>query len=214
MNKTVPKTESPRIDDATADESVPANTSTATGGTSEEFPAPEKVPPPAVAHSKPNRKPHCPNLIYAKRVNPAGYYELTEAGYELIFEMSRRAAENHTIASALGCSRETFRTILKRDERAQEQLSLGRARMSSDLGNVLFQEAMGERSGTPNILASIYLTKARCGWTDRGDRPLDGVTTLNQVNIQLGPKLTDDEWKNFVEGSMKLVGGPSDDKAD
>lgn len=160
-------------------------------------------------------KTRTPNLLYAKRdaSTCGGQYQLTEAGYELIEFLSSRATENLVIAKELGMSGETFRVILKKDQRAADCLALGRAQLSTDIGHSLYRQAVGGENQKPNVIAGIFLAKARCGWSDRGDRPMEGVKTLNQVNITMGSPLTSEEWSKVVDGTRKLI-APKDEGSD
>jgi hypothetical protein len=69
------------------------------------------------------------------------------------------------VARSLGTSADTFRRWLKEAPALQEAFDLGNDKVEFEMFNVLYRAA---KKG--NIVAAIYLTKARFGWRE-GETP-------------------------------------------
>ncbi|MCH7481670.1 MAG: hypothetical protein IIC31_02400 [Chloroflexi bacterium] len=86
-------------------------------------------------------------------------------------------------AKQLGVDRKTLTDLRDRDPAVAEAWERGHGELASELTHILLQHA---REG--NIVAAIYLTKARLGW--REGTPAEGAGTANvQVNIQIPPPM-------------------------
>jgi hypothetical protein len=106
------------------------------------------------------------------------------------------AASGHSvvgIARGLNTSTDTLRRWLDDDPALAEALARGRATEEFALHNVLYRAAM-----KGNVIAAIYLTKARFGWRE-GDQSeqanrvsitfaLPGALTPEQFTIEHAPK--------------------------
>jgi hypothetical protein len=90
---------------------------------------------------------------------------LTPEGLRALAAMAAEGQDQHSMAAALGMNRSTLQALIKRDEQAEEALNVGKAQLADELTHHLLTAA---RKG--NVVAAIYLTKARLGWVE-GDRP-------------------------------------------
>jgi hypothetical protein len=106
-------------------------------------------------------------------------------GRALIESLAAEGHSNTSIAKTLKMSSETLRQIRKRDPSVQECLDRGRASLEVELTHLLLQAA---REG--NVVAMIYLTKARCGWVE-GQPPAD---TRPNITINLPASFSPAEY--------------------
>jgi hypothetical protein len=90
---------------------------------------------------------------------------VTKEGLAALAAMAAEGQDQATMAAALGVNRTTLSALIKRDAEAEEALHVGKAALSDELTHLLLRAA---RKG--NIVAAIYLTKARLGWRE-GDAP-------------------------------------------
>lgn len=104
------------------------------------------------------------------------------AGLEIIERLAREGVDNLTIARQLRMSSATLVAIRRRQPEVQEALDRGRAALSDELTHILMQHA---RDG--NVVAAIYLTKARCGWRE-GDAPEQRANILIQLPDSQSPE--------------------------
>lgn len=141
------------------------------------------------------------NTRYITVVGENKQYELKPAGYALIERMSKDGRDIVSIAKALGMHRDVFRKLRQRDPAAQEALDRGRAQLGDELTDIFLEQA---RKG--NTVAAIYLSKARLGWRDQGPDPAAGQTNV-QVNINMPPNMSDEQFAALMEAPMKLVEG-------
>ncbi len=86
---------------------------------------------------------------------------VTPAGLALIEAMAAEGNDQRTIAKALGIGRTTLTNIRDRDPEVTEAWESGHAALADELTHLLLSQA---RKG--NIVAMIYLTKARLGWVE------------------------------------------------
>ncbi|MCK1684664.1 hypothetical protein [Bradyrhizobium sp. 145] len=86
---------------------------------------------------------------------------LTPEGLRALAAMAAEGQDQYSIAAALGMNRSTLQALIKRDEQAEEAMNLGKALLADELSHLLLRAA---RRG--NIVAAIYLTKARLGWVE------------------------------------------------
>jgi hypothetical protein len=116
--------------------------------------------------------------------------KITEAGLAMIEADASRGLSNTTIASRLGVDRNTLTAIIGRQPEVGEALARGRASLSDELTDILLGQA---RDG--NVVAAIFLAKARCGWTETGPRE------AAQVNVQIvlpGP-MTEAAYRQVID---------------
>jgi hypothetical protein len=92
-------------------------------------------------------------------------YTVTPAGLKVIEAMAAEGQDQATIARKLGLHRKTLMDIVKRCPDVEEVMASGKALLADELTHHLLTAA---RKG--NVVAAIYLTKARLGWVE-GDRP-------------------------------------------
>ena len=125
-------------------------------------------------------------------------YSLKGAGYNLIRRMSAAGRDLASIAAALGIGKDAFRRLRQTDEQAREAVDQGRAALGDELTDILLMHA---REGV--TVAAIFLAKARCGW--REGEGMEGVRTVNntQVNIQIPPPMSDEEFRAIIEGRAR-----------
>jgi hypothetical protein len=89
----------------------------------------------------------------------------TEDGCQAIMLLASEGADQWTMAHKLGIGRSTLQKWIKEDERVEAALAIGKAQLADECTHLLLTAA---RKG--NIVAAIYLTKARLGWRE-GDAP-------------------------------------------
>ena len=90
---------------------------------------------------------------------------ITPAGLAVIEAMAAQGQDQRTIAKRLGIDRKTLDVIRKARPEVDEAFERGLAALGDELTHHLLNAA---RNG--NIVAMIYLTKARLGWRE-GDTP-------------------------------------------
>lgn len=125
----------------------------------------------------------------ASRTGPRRAFVVHRRGLELIEKMARSGVENITIAAALGMSVTSFRQLLQRQPEVEQAHARGRAALSDELASLLLRHA---RKG--NVIAAIFLAKARCGWRE-GDAP----ETRPNIVINLPDAASPEQY-------LKLVG--------
>lgn len=117
---------------------------------------------------------------------------LTDAGLARAETLASEGNDQRTIAKELGLAWSTFRDLRDRDEAVQEALARGQGTLADELTHHLLKAA---RSG--NVVAAIYLTKARLGWVE-GQVPDGAPRTAVQVNIQIPRAMSDAEFRRMV----------------
>jgi len=122
---------------------------------------------------------------------------LTDGGLERLEALAGAGNDQRTIAKELGIAWSTFRDLRDRDEAVQEALARGQGTLADELTHHLLKAARGG-----NVVAAIYLTKARLGWVE-GQVPDGAPKTAVQVNIQIPRAMSDAEFQRMVgrEGS-------------
>lgn len=91
---------------------------------------------------------------------------VTPKGLKVLTAMVAAGNDQRTIAKKLGLgSHKTLLTIAKRDAEVEEAIQVGKALLADELTHLLLQSARNK-----NVIAQIYLTKARLGWRE-GDTP-------------------------------------------
>lgn len=94
-----------------------------------------------------------------------GTVTITPRGLALLERLGREGQDQRSLAKALGISAKTLLEARKRHPEVEEALQRGHAGLADELTHLLLNQA---RKG--NVIAAIYLTKARCGWRE-GDVP-------------------------------------------
>ena len=120
------------------------------------------------------------------------------AGLKVIEAMAAEGQDQRTIAKRLGVDQKTLRDIRDRDPAMAEAWDRGHAALADELTHLLLTKA---RAG--NIIAMIYLTKARLGW--REGTPTEGARQAVQVNIQIPPPMSDAEFRRVIDGKAEVV---------
>lgn len=90
---------------------------------------------------------------------------VTPAGLAVIEEMAALGNDQRTIAKRLGMDRKTMTDMRRRIPEVDDAFERGLAALGDELTHLLLVQA---RKG--NVVAAIYLTKARLGWRE-GDAP-------------------------------------------
>lgn len=98
-------------------------------------------------------------------------FTITPAGLRVIQAMAAEGQDQATIAGQLGMHRKTLMDIVKRCPEVEEAVNAGKAALADELTHHLLAAA---RKG--NVVAAIYLTKARLGW-------VEGVAPETRPNI-------------------------------
>lgn len=90
---------------------------------------------------------------------------ITPAGLAVIEDLAAQGQDQRTISKRLGIDRKTLDVIRKARPEVDEAFDRGLAALGDELTHHLLTAARGG-----NIVAMIYLTKARLGWRE-GDTP-------------------------------------------
>jgi predicted DNA-binding protein (UPF0251 family) len=129
---------------------------------------------------------------------PSGYVTITDTGLEQIRRDSAAGLNNQTIAHRLGIDRWTLQQVRQRQPEVEEALQAGRALLEDELTDILLTHA---RQG--NVVAAIFLAKARCGW--REGVALDGAQQVTNIQINaLG--MTTGEMRERVSELLAIRG--------
>ena len=151
--------------------------------------------------SKPANKTAGALITRASRARTATV-TVTPAGLKVIEAMAAGGQDQRSIAKRLGVDQKTLRDIRDRDPAMAEAWDRGHGELASELTHILLQHA---RKG--NIVAAIYLTKARLGW--REGTPAEGTAPPSvQVNIQIPAPMTDKEFAMIIEGRARPTQDP------
>ena len=140
------------------------------------------------------------NQLTIRRTTPHGgpkRAEVTPAGLAVIEAMATEGNDQRTIARALGIDKKTLTDLRDRDPAVAEAWERGHAALADELTHILLTHA---RNG--NLVAAIFLTKARLGWRDQG--PADGgPSQAVQVNINLPePKSREEYMRAIIGGAV------------
>lgn len=113
-------------------------------------------------------------------------------------QLSAQGCSERTIAKALGMSYGAWRRALDADPRTQAALAEGRAVEHDALVGSLFKAATEKG----NVIAAIFLLKARHGYRDTAD-----VTPVNQVAVvfQMPAPLTPDQYQRVLAATPPKV---------
>lgn len=130
------------------------------------------------------------------RDGTAAKVTVTPAGLKVIEAMAAEGQDQRTIAKRLGVDRKTLIDMRDRDPVMDEVWARGHGELASELTHLLLTKA---RAG--NIIAMIYLTKARLGW--REGTPAEGAGQANvQVNINIPPSMSKAEFQRIIDGKV------------
>ena len=124
---------------------------------------------------------------------------ITPAGLKIVEAMAASGQDQRGIAKRLGVDRKTLTDLRDRDPAVAEAWERGHAVLADELTHLLLTKA---RAG--NIIAMIYLTKARLGW--REGTPAEGAAPPSvRVNINIPPAMSDVEFKKIIDGKATAV---------
>jgi DNA-binding CsgD family transcriptional regulator len=123
---------------------------------------------------------------------------LTDEGYKALAAMAAEGQDQASVANAFGMNRSTLQALIKRDQRAEDAMNVGKALLADELTHHLLNAA---RKG--NIIAAIYLTKARLGWRE-GDAP----DVKPNIIINLPDSMSHEQYLN----SIKVIEPKEEDK--
>ncbi len=90
---------------------------------------------------------------------------ITPSGLAVIEDLAAQGQDQRSIAKRLGINHQTFNNLRKTRPEVELALERGHAALGDELTHHLLTAARGG-----NIVAMIYLTKARLGWRE-GDAP-------------------------------------------
>jgi hypothetical protein len=134
----------------------------------------------------------------ATRTGPKRGYVVSHRGLETVEKMARGGMETATIAAALGMSTSAFRQVMHRQVEVEQAMARGRAGLSDELMNLLLKSA---RKG--NVVAAIFLAKARCGWRE-GDPP----ETRPNITIVLPDAATPEQYMKTISAAAPARAAP------
>lgn len=117
------------------------------------------------------------------------------AGLEVVERLVAEGQDYRTVAKALGCSGKALLEARKRQPEVQEAFERGQAALADELTHHLLAAA---RKG--NIVAAIFLAKARLGWRE-GDAP--------EVRPNITINLPDSQTP---EAYLRTIGASSGDR--
>jgi hypothetical protein len=121
---------------------------------------------------------------------------ITPEGLKVLTEMVAAGNDQRTIAKKLGLgSHRTLQCIAERDAEVEEALDIGKALLADELTHLLLANA---RKG--NVIAQIYLTKARLGWRE-GDKPDERPNIV----INLPDSQTPEAYLRLVSEQQRAV---------
>jgi len=112
-------------------------------------------------------------------------------GLALIERMASVGQDQRTIAKALGISAKTLLEARGRQPEVADALERGHARLADELTHILLRHA---RRG--NVVAAIFLTKARLGWRE-GDAP----DTRPNIVINLPDATTPEQYMRLINAA-------------
>ncbi|MBS0254012.1 MAG: hypothetical protein JSS36_02080 [Proteobacteria bacterium] len=123
---------------------------------------------------------------------------VTPAGLTVIEELAAAGNDQRTIAKALGMDRKTMTDMRRRIAEVDEAFERGLAALGDELTHLLLSQARGG-----NVVAAIYLTKARLGWRE-GDAP----ESRPNIIINLPDAQTPEAYLRAVRVTGTGVSGP------
>ena len=92
--------------------------------------------------------------------------------------------------------RETLRQIRRRQPAVEESLVRGRGALETELCGLLIEKA---RNG--DVIASLFLLKARCGWREGELPPGTQVINAEAVQINMPGQLTAEQFEQLLDRS-------------
>lgn len=142
--------------------------------------------------SPPTEKPApviAPRGCLMRKPNSTTLY-VTKRGVEVITELAAGGHSNASIARILGINNSTLKAIRQRQPEIDDALIAGRSEMEHEITSLLLEQA---RSG--NVVAAIFLAKARCGWVEGQPREAQKVN----ISISLPGALTPDAYAKAID---------------
>jgi len=118
--------------------------------------------------------------------------EITSEGAALVQRTAAAAHSLSNIAAALGVSRRTLGEAMERQPNVRDAFETGRANLETELASGLLEKARGG-----NLVATIFLLKAMCGWKE--GEPRDGVPKV-AIQINLPPALSEAAYERVLTG--------------
>lgn len=137
-----------------------------------------------------------------------GTVTITPTGRALIEAMAAQGNDQRTIARALGIGQSTLVRCKERDEAVKDAWADGHALLADELTHILLGHARGD--GKASVIAAIYLTKARLGWTDQ---PQSEERAPNVV-INLPESRTPEAYLKLIEHKPLLQLPEPEEKTD
>ncbi|MCT8988863.1 hypothetical protein NYR54_00940 [Chelativorans sp. SCAU2101] len=119
---------------------------------------------------------------------------ITPAGLALVEELAGEGQDFRSIAKRLGINHQTFNVLRKKDEALAEAVERGQAVLADEVTHLLLKAA---RKG--NVVAAIFLAKARLGWTDTPQPKRPEVA----VQINLPGAMDEAAYVRMVEAEVK-----------
>ena len=141
-------------------------------------------------------------LITRAGKGPTAKATVTDAGLVVIENACAEGQDLRSVSKLLGMDGSRLRHIRDRDQRVEDAIANGYAALRDELTHLLLTQA---RNG--NTTAAIFLAKARLGWSDRGDTPIDGPRVVNntQVVINLPSPKSRREYMRTIAGTVALA---------
>ncbi len=141
---------------------------------------------------EPSPEPPTANALVVRVPNGTGHprADITSEGAAIVQRMAASAHSLATIGSALGLSRRTLGEAMERQPEVREAFEAGRAALETELASALLDKA---RNG--NLVATIFLLKAMCGWKE--GEPRDGTPKV-AIQINLPPALTEAAYERLL----------------
>lgn len=124
--------------------------------------------------------------------------DITPAGLRAVEKMTANGNALVTVARTLGVHPKTLRDMRDRDTAFAAALETGHATLADEITNILLTHA---REG--HVVAAIFLAKARLGWLE--GRTPEGPRQAVTVNIQIPPPMSDQEFRNIIDGQATVV---------
>lgn len=133
--------------------------------------------------------------------------QLTEAGYDVVREVTAKGLSEREICKRLGINRNTWKRWKDEDEALLDALEDGREELADWI-----MGKFEEKVNKGDTIALIFLAKAKLGWRDRGDASgSSGPAT--QVNIHIPPAMTQEEFESVIEvkpGAARTIANRGD----
>jgi hypothetical protein len=123
---------------------------------------------------------------------------LTDVAIERVEALARTGLRQTSVAALLGISEDAWDRAKEQQPEVAAAFQRGRASLEEELAGMLVAQA---RKG--NIAATIFALKNVANWSDGGIRG-EQAPSLS-VNINIPPAMTDEEFKQIVDGKATEV---------